>query len=108
MKNGSNRRQFLFKCGVSGVAAMGAQTVAFSADLEPVSPNDPMAAALGYVEDATTTDVAKFSRYKAGQECANCQLYMGESDSEVGGCPLFAGKTVAAKGWCASWVLKAS
>lgn len=112
MKNPSNRRQFLFKCGASGVALLGAQAfvqgAAFAADIEPVSPSDPMAAALGYVEDATTTDTAKFTRYEAGQTCANCLLYQAEADREVGGCPLFAGKSVAAKGWCNSWALKAS
>ncbi len=112
MKNPSNRRQFLFKCGASGVAVLGAQGLlqgaAVAADMEPVSPSDPMASALGYVEDATTADTEKFSRYEDGQTCANCLLYQGEADSEVGGCPLFAGKTVTAKGWCNSWALKAS
>ncbi len=111
MRKSSNRRQFLFKCGASGVAVLGAQAIgqsaALAADMEPVSPSDPMAAALGYVEDATTTDTAKFSRYEAGQTCANCLLYQGAADSESGGCPLFAGKSVAAKGWCNSWALKA-
>jgi hypothetical protein len=112
MQKSNNRRQFLFKCGASGVAVLGAQALgqsaALAADMEPVSPSDPMATALGYVTDATTTDTAKFSRYEAGQTCVNCLLYQGEADSEVGGCPLFAGKSVTAKGWCNSWALKAS
>ena len=111
MRKSSNRRRFLLKCGASGVAVLGAQAIgqsaALAADMEPVSPSDAMAAALGYVEDATTTDTAKFSRYEAGQTCANCLLYQGAADSESGGCPLFAGKSVAAKGWCNSWALKA-
>jgi hypothetical protein len=112
MQKSNNRRQFLFKCGASGVAVLGAQALgqsaALAADMEPVSPSDPMATALGYVTDATTTDTGKFSRYEAGQTCANCLLYQGEADSEVGGCPLFAGKSVTAKGWCNSWAFKAS
>jgi len=112
MKTSTTRRQFLFKCGASGVAVLGAQALAQSAalaaELEPLSPSGPMASALGYVVDATTTDTAKFSRYEAGQDCSNCLLYQGAADSESGGCPLFAGKSVAAKGWCNSWALKAS
>ena len=111
MKKSISRRQFIFTCGASGVAALGAKamlgSVALAADMPPVEVSNPTAMALGYVTDATATDTAKFPRYEAGQECANCQLYTGAADSDSGGCPLFAGKSVAARGWCNSWVKKA-
>lgn len=110
MKKSINRRHFLFKCGVSGVAVVGVQALGsravMAADMEAVDPTSAQAMALGYVTDATTTDTAKFERYAAGQECVNCQLYQGAADSTVGACLLFVGKTVEAKGWCNSWVQK--
>ena len=68
---------------------------------------DPQAVALGYVADATKTDTKKFPKYAAGQNCTNCALYQGKPTDAAGGCPLFAGKQVAGKGWCSAWVKKA-
>jgi hypothetical protein len=55
------------------------------------------------VEDATTS---KHAKYVKGNACSNCQLYQGAA-APWGGCPIFAGKQVAAKGWCSAWVKKA-
>ena len=107
----SDRRKFLFKVGASGVAILAAPSMvgsgAFAAELVAVDPSGAQAMALGYVTDGTTTDTKKFERYQVGQECANCQLYQGAPDAESGGCLLFAGQSVTARGWCNSWVLKA-
>ena len=65
---------------------------------------DPTAVALGYVADAARVDKAKYPNFVEGSNCANCALYQGAAGSEAGPCPLFAGKQVAAKGWCASYV----
>jgi hypothetical protein len=67
---------------------------------------DPQAIGLGYVADATKTDVKKHPKYAAGQVCANCALYQGKAGDALGGCPLFAGKQVAGKGWCNAWAKK--
>ena len=66
----------------------------------------PQAAALGYVADATKADVKRYSKYAAGQMCANCALYQGKATDATGGCPLFVGKQVSAKGWCSAWAKK--
>ncbi len=66
----------------------------------------PTAVALGYVADASQVDKAKHANFVEGSNCANCALYQGAAGSEAGPCPLFAGKQVAAKGWCASYVKK--
>lgn len=103
-----SRRRFMFAASAGGVAVFGSGLLSnAAADMAAVDPSAPQAQALGYVVDATTTDTAKFARYEAGQECVNCQLYQGTADSESGGCLLFAGQAVAAKGWCNSWVKKA-
>jgi anaerobic selenocysteine-containing dehydrogenase len=67
---------------------------------------DPQAVGLGYVADATKTDKKKFPKYAEGQVCTNCALYQGKSSDAWGGCPLFAGKQVAGKGWCNAWAKK--
>lgn len=67
---------------------------------------DPTAVALGYVALAADADKAKYPNFVPGSACSNCALYQGAIGSEAGPCPLFAGKQVAAAGWCASWVKK--
>jgi hypothetical protein len=75
--------------------------------LPQVDEKDPQAVALGYVENATKADTAKFKNYVSGSQCSNCMLYQGKTGDPIGPCPLFAGKRVAAQGWCSSWVKKA-
>ena len=57
------------------------------------------AKALNYVEDAGTTTQSAF---KAGSNCANCSFF----NAETSGCTIFAGFSVAPKGWCSAWALK--
>ncbi|MDP2015908.1 high-potential iron-sulfur protein [Hydrogenophaga sp.] len=70
--------------------------------------SDPTAAALGYVAVAANADKAKYPNFVEGSACSNCTLYQGAIGSEAGPCPLFPGKQVAAAGWCASYVKKAT
>ena len=67
-----------------------------------LSPSDPLAQALSYTEDASTTTVAT---HVAGSACANCNFFQVGSGA-FGACQLFQGKTVNAKGWCAGYVKK--
>ncbi len=53
---------------------------------------------LGYVSKST----------KAGQTCSNCRFYTAATKPGAAGtCALIPGGTVAAGGWCKSWVKKA-
>ncbi len=102
----SNRREFIVQLSLgSGVLASGAAMAA--APLPMVAEADPVAKALGYVADATKADTKKFPKYAAPQSCTNCTLYQGKAGDASGPCPIFAGKQVAAKGWCSSYVKKA-
>ena len=103
-----NRRQFLKFAVVGAVAApLAARLIAqpaFAADLVKIDPNDASPKALGYVEDHTKADAAKYAMYKPDQDCLNCKFYGG---GEVrGSCTLFPGKSVAVKGWCAGHAMK--
>ena len=101
----NSRRQFIQTLPIACVAVCAGRT-AFAADAPMVDEKDPQAAALGYVADAAKADKAKYANYAAGQNCATCQLYQGKADPK-GVCPLFAGKQVAAKGWCSAFAKKA-
>lgn len=69
-----------------------------------VDPNDSVAKAVKYVEDA------KKSAESKGNHCGTCGFYAKKevrAGKEVGTCTIFAGKLVHNEGWCASWNKKA-
>jgi hypothetical protein len=106
-----SRRSFLALAGITGAAALAgirpALTSAQGAQLPHVTESDPTAKALGYVEDASKVDKTKFPSFKPGAHCATCNFYQGKGSDEYGPCQIFPGKSVAAKGWCASHSPKA-
>jgi len=109
MKNALSRRRFIFAAGAAGAAVLATRALdVAAADAPMVDPAGPQATALGYVDDVTKVDAAKFARYEEGQHCGNCQLYQGAADAESGPCLLFPGQAVAAAGWCNSYAKKAS
>ncbi len=89
-----------------GVAAGGAAVALGSRAQSMVDEKDPQAMALGYLADSSKVDAKKFPKHAATQLCSNCALYQGKASDAAGGCPLFAGKQVAGKGWCNAWVKK--
>ena len=101
-----DRRQFVIHVSATGAALFSGQALAQAAPAL-LAETDPQAAALGYKADTTKVDKAKFPKHEANQNCINCALYQGKATDAAGGCPLFAGKQVAGKGWCSAWVKKA-
>lgn len=102
-----SRRHFIRTLSITGAAALlGTQA---RADLPMVDEKDGTAVALGYVADTTKANQAKYPNHTPAQQCNNCQLYQGKPNVETGAgpCPLFAGKQVAAKGWCSAYVKRA-
>ena len=105
---GASRRDFLKLAGSAGAAvvACGALSrVARAADLPHIAEDDPTAAALGYKEDASKVDAAKYAQHKAEQLCSNCNFFQGSG--AFAPCQLFPGKAASAKGWCAGYAKKA-
>jgi hypothetical protein len=74
---------------------LGIRTAA-AATLAPLDPNDPTAKALAYVDSSAKPD----------QTCANCAQFQVQAANPRGGCNIFAGKSVAAGGWCSVWAKK--
>jgi hypothetical protein len=102
----SSRRTFLItSIGVASTLALSRQ--AAFADAPKVTEADPTAQALGYKEDATKVDKAKWAKYAAGQDCGNCSFYQGKAGDAWAPCPMFGGKQVSSKGWCSAYNKKA-
>jgi hypothetical protein len=96
------RRQFFATVGAAaGSVAFGtlAYKSAVAADLPHLLETDPLATNMNYKEDSTKVDGKKFAAHKSTQTCSNCQFYQGAATG-FGPCQIFAGKAVAAKGWC--------
>ena len=100
----TSRRSFIRILPAAGAALLGTRAMA---QAPMVDEKDPLAVSLGYVADAAKADKAKFPKFAAGQNCANCALFQGAAGAAAGNCPLFAGKQVAAKGWCSAYAKKA-
>lgn len=98
----TSRRHFLL-LGVSASSVLMLTRAACAATANTLSESDPKAQAVGYKEDASKVDKAKFPGYAAGQSCANCSLFQGKANDAYGGCTLFGDKQVAALGWCSSY-----
>lgn len=103
MDTPNTRRTFLLRAaagalalpivGIIGTAQAQAQA------LKKLPADLPQAKALGYVADAAAT---KAPNFKPGSACSNCQFFT----AGTGACALFAGYSVAPKGWCTAWAKK--
>lgn len=69
--------------------------------------SDPTAKALGYRQDSSQVDAAKYPQHKAAQACRMCAQFKGAPTDAWGGCNIFVGKQVNANGWCSAFVAKA-
>ena len=101
----TTRRVFLLSLAAAGPVLAAAPAPSAPAKLDE---KDPQAAALGYVADTTKADNKKFANHRNEQKCSNCQLFLGKAGEAQGACPIFAGRQVAANGWCLSWMKKAA
>ncbi len=102
----TNRRGFArLSLGLAVTACAAPSTLIHAAEMKQADPESAQGKALGYTHDAGSVDTAKFKNFAAGSNCSNCQLYQG--GDEWGGCAIFPGQVVNAKGWCSAWAKKA-
>jgi High potential iron-sulfur protein len=101
-------RRTLLKGALLGVAAVPVSALlsrTATAAGGRVDPNEPQAKSLGYVEDATKVDAKANPNFKPGQMCAGClQAPTAKPGMAEVPCNIFAGRPVAAKGWCKVFV----
>ena len=108
-----NRRRFLQFASASAVGfavaipALNAAEPAPAATLPNLELDNPTAKALGYVEDAAKVDKVKYPKHTPDQICGSCVLMQGDAKNARNPCTLFPGRSVATKGWCASFAKKA-
>jgi hypothetical protein len=104
----NNRRNFLRQLAVSATIPVAVCSRAFGQAPPPakLEETDPVAIALGYKEDTTKVDAAKYPMHKPEQRCDNCALYIGKAGEASGPCGAFGGKLVTAAGWCQVWAKK--
>ncbi|NML34676.1 high-potential iron-sulfur protein [Paraburkholderia antibiotica] len=99
----TSRRHFLLLSAGVGSSLAWSRMALAAGGPTMLSPGDPQAQAVGYTEDASKVDKAKFPNFAAGQSCANCSLFQGKASDAYGGCTLFGDKQVAARGWCSAY-----
>ena len=108
----SSRRSFLATAAVAASAVLVGlkphSVRAAGESLPHLSESDPLAKSLGYQMNAKNVDQSKFPTYKAGERCGECRFFQGTpgQSSGYGGCQIFAGYSVNAGGWCASFNAK--
>jgi hypothetical protein len=104
-----NKQRRVFMLATVGAGLVGTASIASAQKPgQVVEESDPQAVALGYISDSAKIDKKKHTKYVGGSQCANCQLFQGKPKEPTGLCPLFPNKQVNAKGWCSTWVKKAS
>ena len=103
----AQRRQFVLKSLSACAALASARFAAAQSGPVLVKEDDPTAAALGYVADASKIDVTKQPVYVAGRNCSGCALFQGAAGEANAVCLIFGNKQVSAKGWCTGWSKKA-
>jgi len=99
-----DRRGFL---RLGTIAIVASAVPGFAMAQARVEESDPQAASLGYRNDTTKVDKAKFPKHDASQKCSGCQLFQGKAGDATGPCAIFPGKVVSANGWCSAWNKKA-
>jgi hypothetical protein len=100
-------RRTLLKGALLGIAAVPVSAILGRAEAAAgkVDPNEPQAKSLGYVEDASKVDAKANPNFKPGQLCSNClQAPTAKAGDALVACNIFAGRQVAAKGWCKVYV----
>lgn len=75
-------------------------------ELPHLTDANPSAASLGYTEDSSSVDPARFPKHSAQQRCANCKFFQATAGQQYGPCMLYPGNAVNMNGWCGGYVAK--
>jgi len=102
MQTPTQRRIFM----IHTVLAAGGLTCAgiSRAAAKKVDENEPKAKSLGYRHDTTQVDRAKFPKHSPSEKCNSCMAWLGKPSDTWAECDLMADRSVAAPGWCSSYV----
>ena len=98
-----NRRTIMKCLGAAAGAAVLPAAAMDAQDPPKLDPKESAAMALGYVDNVSKLDKAKYKNYVEGSTCENCLQLQGTSGLAYRPCTLFPGKLVSASGWCSGW-----
>jgi hypothetical protein len=98
-----NRRVFLIRALSITAAASCSGAVLAQTAVDPMLGEDEVKAQeYGYKADTVSVDQTKFPQHTVKQTCAGCEMYI-DGPNNVGACPLFQNRKVAANGWCSAF-----
>lgn len=104
------RRSLLM--AISGATAAGMHSIPATAARATedatrtlLSPTEPAAVAIAYVEPASKVDAKANPTWRRGQSCATCAL-IEFGTGRARGCSAVPGRLVLATGWCKVWRLR--
>jgi len=103
--NDTSRRVFMMQVATASTMLLGRRAIAQGAPR--LQETDPEAVAVGYKQDHTKIDKARFPKKAANDHCTLCKAFMGKPGDAWANCALVDEKLVNANGWCSSYVLKA-
>jgi len=108
MQSKTSRRAVIKAALIAGVYVPTVYQLAHAAaeEIPPLDPDDPAAAALGFVADTTKVDASANPAHKPKQKCGTCAQFQGKPGDSRGGCNVFAGHSVPQGGWCKVWAQK--
>lgn len=100
--NTLQRRAFLKACGAAALAGIPVTVLAQAP--AKLAEDEPIAKSLAYLEDASKVDAEANPRFKSGNNCGNCALYVTADEADgFAPCRAVGGKLVARAGWCKVW-----
>ncbi len=108
--NTESRRQFLKLAAGTATAAVVVAMLpraARAGGLPHLTPDNPAAQALGYVDNTKQVNQSKFPNHTDAQRCANCAFCQAKAGSSWAPCQLFPGNDVNTNGWCSAHKMKA-
>lgn len=96
------RRTFMIQVALGGAAlACGHAAVAA---VKKIDENEPKAKSLGYRNDSSQVDKAKFPKHSPSEKCNGCMAWLGKPGDAWAECDLLVDRLVASPGWCSSYV----
>lgn len=101
----TRRRQWLLGT-VALLATLGRTGVPRAAPAKApplLSPDEPAAKAIAYVEYAARVDTKAFPSFRRGQSCLTCKL-LRFGTGRARACDIVPDRLVLATGWCKLWV----
>jgi hypothetical protein len=102
MQTPTQRRTFIIQAALAA-GSLGCAGVSRAA-VKKIDESEPKAKSLGYRNDTTQVDRARFPKHSPSEKCNGCMAWLGTKSDAWAECDLLPDRSVAAVGWCSSYV----